>query len=323
MGKKNRHSKDRLYISASEWSKEYGGKKSETNLGNQTSRTLPFDHCALSLSPYETPVCTPDGVIFDLVNLLPFIRKHKCNPITGESMTSQDIIRLNMEKNSEGKWHCPVTCKVFTNNSYVVAIKTTGTVLSYDAVLELNIKPKNFVDLITNEPFNKNDIITLLNSLDPIHSAKRDISNFVHLQQVRKDHQDEMKDESKIRSNPVSAFVMKVLEARANEDPTIRAKKRALEVASISEEYTDDVKEFLAIGVLTCDVNPGQNNTSGQASSSLTSTVMTQSGSSATRLASAEEFREARWRKLRQVILVILNLIFSFCFSFAIILLIF
>jgi peptidyl-prolyl cis-trans isomerase-like protein 2 len=253
------------------------------------------------LSPFETPVCTPDGVIFDLVNLLPYIRKHKCNPINGEPMTSQEIIRLNMEKNSDNKWHCPVTCKVFTNNSHIIVIKTTGTVLSYDAVLELNIKPKNFIDLITNEPFSRNDIITLLNPLDHVHSAKRDISNFIHLQQVRQDYQEESKDESKIRSNPVSTFVMKELEARANEDPSIRAKKRALELVSSSEDFTDDVKELLALGALTCDVNPGQMNTSGQASSSLTSTVMTQSGSSATRLASAEELREARWRKLRQV----------------------
>lgn len=27
-------------------------------------------------------------------------------------MTAKDIIRLNMHKNAEGKWHCPVTFKV-------------------------------------------------------------------------------------------------------------------------------------------------------------------------------------------------------------------
>ena len=38
--------------------------------------------------------------------------QHKKSPITGEAMTAKDIIRLNMHKNSEGKWHCPVTFKV-------------------------------------------------------------------------------------------------------------------------------------------------------------------------------------------------------------------
>lgn len=27
-------------------------------------------------------------------------------------MTAKDIVRLTMHKNSEGKWHCPVTFKV-------------------------------------------------------------------------------------------------------------------------------------------------------------------------------------------------------------------
>lgn len=47
--------------------------------------------------------------------LTPLIRpivQHKKSPITGEPMTAKDIIRLNMSKNAEGKWHCPVTFKV-------------------------------------------------------------------------------------------------------------------------------------------------------------------------------------------------------------------
>ena len=44
----------------------------------------------------ETPCCAQEGVIFDLVNLVPFIRKYKANPVTGEEMSTKDIIRLNM-----------------------------------------------------------------------------------------------------------------------------------------------------------------------------------------------------------------------------------
>lgn len=40
-----------------------------------------------------------------------------------------------------------------------MAIKTTGNVYSYDAIEELNIKPKNWRDLLTGEPFKKEDII--------------------------------------------------------------------------------------------------------------------------------------------------------------------
>lgn len=50
--------------------------------------------------------------MFDILNIMPYVRKHKKNPITGETMTVKDLIRLNISKNSDGKWHCPVTFKV-------------------------------------------------------------------------------------------------------------------------------------------------------------------------------------------------------------------
>jgi peptidyl-prolyl cis-trans isomerase-like protein 2 len=86
-----------MFITATEWATEYGGKKTAQQHGY---RPLPFNHCAISLSPYETPCCTPEGVLFDLANLVPYVMKHKKNPVTGASMTTQDIIRLNMAKNS-------------------------------------------------------------------------------------------------------------------------------------------------------------------------------------------------------------------------------
>ncbi len=42
-----------------------------------------------------------------------------------------------------------------------MAIRPTGNVYSYDAIKELNLKSKNFKDLINGEPFVKADIITL------------------------------------------------------------------------------------------------------------------------------------------------------------------
>lgn len=54
---KNRHSKDRLFITSTEWKTEYGGKKKPSLVKGQT---LPFDHCALSLTPFTNPSCTPE-----------------------------------------------------------------------------------------------------------------------------------------------------------------------------------------------------------------------------------------------------------------------
>ena len=91
---KNRHSKDRLFLTATEW-KDLGGQSREPS-GGAALQALPFDHCALSLTRYETPCCTLEGVLFDLLHLLPYVKKYKKNPITGEPMTTEEIIRLNV-----------------------------------------------------------------------------------------------------------------------------------------------------------------------------------------------------------------------------------
>ena len=96
---KNRHSKDKIHLTATEWSEQYGGKK---DVKSNASRPLPFDYCGLSLSPYTTPVCLKEGVIFDLESLMEYILKYKKNPITSVPITVRDIIRLNMDKNADG-----------------------------------------------------------------------------------------------------------------------------------------------------------------------------------------------------------------------------
>lgn len=63
MGKK-RHSKDRLFITAAEHKYEWGGKKDTVK---SPIAKLPFNCCSLSLLPFEDPVCTKEGVVFDIV----------------------------------------------------------------------------------------------------------------------------------------------------------------------------------------------------------------------------------------------------------------
>uniref|UniRef100_A0A8C5MLP2 Peptidylprolyl isomerase like 2 n=1 Tax=Leptobrachium leishanense TaxID=445787 RepID=A0A8C5MLP2_9ANUR len=58
-------------------------------------------------------------------------------------------------------YHCPILFSVFTNNSHIVAVSKTGNVFSYEAVEQLNIKPKSYKDLLTDEPFTRQDILTL------------------------------------------------------------------------------------------------------------------------------------------------------------------
>ena len=175
---KNRNSKDKLYLTVSEH-QELGGKKSKVS--NEKFERLPFYCCSLSLVPFTDPVCTLDGTIYEILHIYPYIMKHKKDPVSGKTLHIKDLIRLSFYKNAQGEYHCPVTYKVFTAFSYIVAIKTTGNVFSYEAVDELCKKPKNFRDLLTDEAFELSDVIVLQ---DP--NCPKDSSKFFFVQQKDK-----------------------------------------------------------------------------------------------------------------------------------------
>lgn len=96
-----------------------------------------------------------------------------------QKLDIKTLIKLNFFKNAEDAYHCPVLFKPFTKNSHIVAIRTSGNVYSYEAVEQLNIKGKNWKDLVDDTPFAaRNDIITIQ---DPQNLAKFNISNFHHI----------------------------------------------------------------------------------------------------------------------------------------------
>ena len=80
-----------MYITYQELTNEWGGKREEHK---QTKEELfqksPFNYCNLSMAPFQDPYCTVDangtGIIFDLLSIVPYIKKHKKNPITGEPL---------------------------------------------------------------------------------------------------------------------------------------------------------------------------------------------------------------------------------------------
>ena len=80
-----------MWISYSEHVQEWGGKREElkTSKEDQCVKT-PFDYCNLTMQPFEDPYCALDeghqGIIFDLVAIVPYIKKHKKNPITGAAL---------------------------------------------------------------------------------------------------------------------------------------------------------------------------------------------------------------------------------------------
>jgi len=160
MGKKQ-HSKDRMFITRTEWATEWGGAKQKEVAA--PFKRLPFYCCALTFLPFEDPVCTVDGSVFDLMSIIPYLKKFGKHPVSGAPLKQEDLIPLTFHKNSDGEFQCPVLNKVFTEFTHIVAVKTTGNVFCYEAVQELNIKPKNWKELLTDEPFTRNDLITIQN----------------------------------------------------------------------------------------------------------------------------------------------------------------
>jgi peptidyl-prolyl cis-trans isomerase-like protein 2 len=93
-------------------------------------------------------------------------------------LKSSELIKLNFAKNDENEFVDPVTYKVFTDNTHLVAIRNTGNVFAYDTIERLNIKAKNWRDLVSDAEFKRSDLITLQ---DPQNVGSRNLTHFKHL----------------------------------------------------------------------------------------------------------------------------------------------
>uniref|UniRef100_A0A8C3G3Z9 RING-type E3 ubiquitin-protein ligase PPIL2 n=1 Tax=Cyclopterus lumpus TaxID=8103 RepID=A0A8C3G3Z9_CYCLU len=225
----------------------YGGKKSAIVCDTMCFRLKRF---SLSLQPFEYPVCTDEGVVFDLLSIMPWIKRYGTNPISGETARFSFL---------PGKYHCPVLYNIFTNNSHFVAIKVTGNVFSHEAVEQLNIKTKSFKDLLSDEPFARKDIIVLQ---DPTNLDKFNVSNFFH---VRNNLKVLDPDEEKAKLHPAYHLKTTNLETRET-------------LAELYKDYKGDpllastMKESAA--KKTDKLNAAHYST-GRVSASFTSTAMT------------------------------------------------
>eukprot|EP00629_Pelagomonadales_sp_RCC1024_P000624 CAMPEP_0119281320 /NCGR_PEP_ID=MMETSP1329-20130426/24473_1 /TAXON_ID=114041 /ORGANISM="Genus nov. species nov., Strain RCC1024" /LENGTH=548 /DNA_ID=CAMNT_0007281929 /DNA_START=190 /DNA_END=1833 /DNA_ORIENTATION=- len=305
---KNQHSKDRMFVTATEHARGEGGYKKKVERG--MTGALPFESCALTLLPFQHPCCARDGILFDALALLPFAKARGRSPATGAPLAVKDVIRLKMAKNMDGQWHCPVTCKVFTNHSRVCAVATTGNVYSYEAVKELCLKrPPPLLDLLDSTPFKKEDLIMLHDPDDKELVKKRDLSSFWHLAEERAKRAAQIngsKPEDHIKTNAGDQAVLK--EARRN--VAARDEKRlALEAERLKASLAPDRPEnkgltaaFLRccqLGATTAEVTGGSLLTSGATSGSFTSSALTVSTTAALRPATRDELQQARWKLLR------------------------
>lgn len=224
---------DKLYITHSEWSSSdaysasvgSGAGSRATSSSNASFKRLPFNFCAASLQPFKNPVCTPDGTIFDVEVISAWFEKHgHTNPVTGKPLAPKDLISLKFARNSdsssdaaEGEMIDPVSFKVFTDNTHIVAIRhgTYANVFAWDTVERMNIKPKMWRDLVDDEEFGRADIITLQ---DPQNAASRDMSQFKFLKDgedaVLTKEQEEQRKAGNVNVDALGRIGDKVLRAK-------------------------------------------------------------------------------------------------------------
>jgi peptidyl-prolyl cis-trans isomerase-like 2 len=299
-----------------------GAALSSSATNGAVQRLLPFSHCALQWTPYSDPViCSGSsaGIIYDSSALLPFVLRHGADPATGEARTSRDIVTLRMDRNDEGLWQCPVLTKPFTGHTKIVAIRhgSEANVVSYEAFHELCLKTKNYVDLISGEPFDvKKDVIVLFDPTDDALNRRRDMNTFYHVTHAR-----ELKrgdgigtSGSNIKHSVTASRIMEKLQAKKkssdkiNDDNDDDGKKRkameAKELPASKEKdpvgyYREDTGERL--NVLAEDVTGvALTELAGGAAASFTSTASAVSGQNRGRLATDEEILQSQFRAMRK-----------------------
>mmetsp|Transcript_20228 Transcript_20228/g.22912 ORF Transcript_20228/g.22912 Transcript_20228/m.22912 type:complete len:596 (-) Transcript_20228:93-1880(-) len=262
-------------------------------LNSSSTRPLPFNCCALTLTPFTQPVCcyinnnnssssndnsTNEnyGIIFENSAVIPYLLKHKHNPVSGTPMSSRDIITLNMDKNEEtNQWQCPILNKPFMNHSKIVAIKhgSEANVYLFEAVQTLNFKAKNYVDLISGFKFDKKKDVILLQDPENVNLNKtRDIQNFVHTKVLRDERQQGSSSNSNIKMSVSASRVMDKLKQKEE----IRLKEKLKKRKASSENEANDQKdtEKKKTKILTSDL--GITLTTGKTTGSFTSTSMPQ-----------------------------------------------
>ncbi|KAJ2767931.1 cyclophilin peptidyl-prolyl cis-trans isomerase Cyp8 [Coemansia nantahalensis] len=162
---------DKPFISQGEWSNtnddggglRFGGKSAriQGRAAGAQGGEAGFDCCALSLKPFAQPVCTPDGYVFDEANIAAYIKEHGKHPFTGAELAADALVQLRYHKNAGGDYADPVTLKQFTHFTKIAANRRSGHVYLWSTIDEFNIKPDAWADLVTGEPFAREDIIVL------------------------------------------------------------------------------------------------------------------------------------------------------------------
>jgi peptidyl-prolyl cis-trans isomerase-like protein 2 len=303
-----------IQITHSEWSSSdaysasAGSNVTHKAPNGSSFKRLPFNFCAASLQPFKHPVCTAEGTIFDVEVISQWLEKHGTNPVTGKSLKDRELIKLNFARNGDadaqdgrgglgdgqGEMVDPVTFKVFTDNTHIVAIRhgTEANVFAWETVERLNIKAKMWNDLVDDRQFGRADIITLQ---DPQNIESRDLSKFKFIKEgetVLTEEQEEERQKGSVNIDALGRVGDKVLRAK---EAVERARKQRASgdvnhsKSAVKSGSTSIVPRSSMLQEKKTAYNAAQY-TTGKAAASFTSTGLTPETSGERALLSDEEY---------------------------------
>lgn len=219
------------------------------------------------------------------------------------------MIKLNFARNGdtdahdggggfgEGKGEMidPVTFKIFTDNTHIVAIRHGGeaNVFAWETIERLNIKPKMWLDLVDDREFGRSDIITLQ---DPQNIESRDLSQFKFLKDgetVLSKEQEEAKSTGSVNIDALGRVGDKVLRAKEAVEKARREREAGGDInRSKALTKTGSVATTTRVSMIQekkAAYNAAQY-TTGKAAASFTSTGLTPETSGERALLSDEEY---------------------------------
>lgn len=192
----------------------------------------------------------------------------------------------------------PVTFKVFTDNTHIVALKNTGNVFAWDTVEKLNVKGKMWRDLVSDEEFTRKDIVTLQ---DPQNIESRDLSSFKYLNEGESAQQDQDSGGNvNLSAMGSSAKILRAKEAvaRAREERELKnasSASSALKNQDVASAKAGGAKRAAAHSGKQTPFNAARH-TTGLAAASFTSTGLTPHTSADLALLTDEQYMLKRGR---------------------------
>lgn len=197
-------------------------------------------------------------------------------------------------RDKKGEMVDPVTFKVFTDNTHIVAIRhgNEANAFAWETVERLNVKPRIWRDLVNDRQFDRSDIITLQ---DPQNLESRDLSKFKFIKDrdgFRTLEQEEERKSGNVNVEALGSIGDKVLRAKE----VLEKKRKEHEAKEDSIKIRNSLTPIRSVPVNSSLIQEKKiapsaaQYTTGKAAASFTSTSLTPETSGERALLSDEEY---------------------------------